>query len=108
MKDLKERAVRGGLARLCGQAANLVLRLGFMVIMARLLDPEDFGLVAMVTVVTGVYEIFTTAGLSSATIQKATRHRRTDFNTVLDQHSCWDDTWSTVPSDGTGSRFLLS
>lgn len=32
MKDLKERAVRGGLARLCGQAANLVLRLGFMVI----------------------------------------------------------------------------
>ena len=72
MKDLKERAVRGGLARLCGQAVNLVLRLGFMVIMARLLDPEDFGLVAMVTVVTGVYEIFTTAGLSSATIQKAT------------------------------------
>jgi O-antigen/teichoic acid export membrane protein len=70
MKDLKERAVRGGLARLCGQAANLVLRLSFMVIMARLLDPEDFGLVAMATVVTGVYEIFTTAGLSSATIQR--------------------------------------
>ena len=40
--------------------------------MARLLDPEDFGLVAMVTVVTGVYEIFTTAGLSSAAIQRAT------------------------------------
>ena len=72
MEDLKERAVRGGLARLCGQAANLVLRLGFMVVMARLLDPQDFGLVAMVTVVTGVYEIFTTAGLSSATIQKVT------------------------------------
>jgi O-antigen/teichoic acid export membrane protein len=72
MKDLKEKAVRGGLARLCGQAANLVLRLGFMVIMARLLDPGDFGLVAMVTVVTGVLEIFTTAGLSAATIQKAT------------------------------------
>jgi O-antigen/teichoic acid export membrane protein len=72
MKDLKERAVRGGLARLCGQAANLVLRLGFMVLMARLLDPEEFGLVAMATVVTGVYEVFATAGLSSATIQKAT------------------------------------
>jgi O-antigen/teichoic acid export membrane protein len=70
MKDLKERAVRGGLARLCGQAAILVLRLSFIVIMARLLDPEDFGLVAMATVVTGVYEIFTTAGLSSATIQR--------------------------------------
>jgi O-antigen/teichoic acid export membrane protein len=72
MEDLKQRTVRGGLAKLCGQAANLGLRLGFMVIMARLLDPQDFGLVAMVTVVTGVYEIFTTAGLSLATIQRAT------------------------------------
>jgi O-antigen/teichoic acid export membrane protein len=70
MKDLKERALRGGLARLCGQAANLVLRLSFMVIMARLLDPEEFGLVAMATVVTGVFEIFKSAGLSSATVQK--------------------------------------
>src|SRR5262245_23214000 len=72
MKDLKQRAVRGGLARFCGQAANLALRLGFMATMARLLDPEDFGLVAMVSVVTGVYELFSTAGLSLATIQKAT------------------------------------
>jgi PST family polysaccharide transporter len=72
MQDLKARAVRGGFAKLCGQAANLALRLGFLVIMARLLDPEDFGLVAMVTVVTGVYEIFASAGLSSAAIQRAT------------------------------------
>ena len=72
MEDLKGRAVRGGFAKLCGQAANFALRLGSMVILARLLDPEDFGLVAMVTVVTGVYGLFTSAGLSSATIQKAT------------------------------------
>jgi PST family polysaccharide transporter len=72
MEDLKARTVRGGFAKLCGQAGNLALRLGFLVIMARLLDPEDFGLVAMVTVVTGVYDIFTSAGLSSAVIQKAT------------------------------------
>jgi len=72
MKDLKERAVRGGLARLCGQAAILALRLGFMATMARLLDPGDFGLVAMVSVVTGIYGLFSTAGLSLATIQRAT------------------------------------
>jgi PST family polysaccharide transporter len=41
-----------------------------MAVMARLLDPRDFGLVAMVTVVTGIYEMFLTAGLSSATIQR--------------------------------------
>ena len=35
-----------------------------------LLDPKDFGLVAMVTVITGVYDLFTSAGLSTATIQR--------------------------------------
>ena len=72
MEDLKERTVRGGFAKLCGQAANFALRLGSLVVLARLLDPEDFGLVAMVTVVTGIYGLFTSAGLSSATVQKAT------------------------------------
>ncbi|WP_245509211.1 lipopolysaccharide biosynthesis protein [Bradyrhizobium zhanjiangense] len=72
MDDLKARAVRGGFARLCGQVANLALRIISMAVLARLLDPEDFGLVAMATVVTGVYGLFTTAGLSSATVQQAT------------------------------------
>jgi PST family polysaccharide transporter len=70
--DLKAKAVRGGFARLCGQAASVFLRLAFLVVMARLLDPKDFGLVSMVTVVTGFYGLFTTAGLSSATVQSLT------------------------------------
>jgi len=72
MEDLKGRAVRGGVARLCGQALAFALRLGFLVVMARLLGPDDFGLVAMVTVVTGIYELFSTGGLSVATVQKHT------------------------------------
>ena len=47
------------------------LRLGLMMALARLLSPRDFGLMAMVTVVTGFYELFTAAGLSTATIQRA-------------------------------------
>jgi O-antigen/teichoic acid export membrane protein len=70
--DLKQKVVRSGTAKLCGQAANFVLRLAFLTIMARLLSPEDFGLVAMVTVVTGFYGLFTSAGLSSATVQRVT------------------------------------
>ncbi|UQR61046.1 lipopolysaccharide biosynthesis protein [Bradyrhizobium sp. C-145] len=72
MKDLKERAVRGGFAKLCGQAANFALRLASIAILSRLLNPEDFGLLAMATVVTGVYGLFTSAGLSSATVQRDT------------------------------------
>jgi PST family polysaccharide transporter len=70
MEDLKGRTVRGGLAKLCGQVATLLVRVVAMVVLARLLEPQDFGLVAMVTAVTGVYSLFTSAGLSSATIQK--------------------------------------
>jgi O-antigen/teichoic acid export membrane protein len=72
MRDFKHKIIRSGLAKLVGQAANFVLRLGFIVTMARLLNPADFGLVAMVTVITGIYELFTTAGLSMATVQKDT------------------------------------
>jgi O-antigen/teichoic acid export membrane protein len=39
-------------------------------ILARLLDPKDFGLVGMVTAITGVLSLFRDFGLSSATIQR--------------------------------------
>jgi O-antigen/teichoic acid export membrane protein len=70
MKDLKERTVRGGFAKLCSQIANFVLRLGSLMVMGRLLEPRDFGLVGMVTAVVGVLNIFRDFGLSTATIQR--------------------------------------
>ena len=70
MQGLKQRTIRGGAAKLVGQAAGMLLRLGSLIVLARLLDPSDFGLVAMVTVVTGVFDIFVTGGLSAATVQK--------------------------------------
>lgn len=72
MKDLKQRTIRSGLAKLCSQAADFILRFASLIIMARLLDPKDFGLVAMVTAVTGLYGLFTTAGLSIVTVQAPT------------------------------------
>src|SRR4029077_3539044 len=72
MKDLKERTLRGGIAKLCAQGANFFLRVGSLMVLARLLDPKDFGLVGMVTAVTGVFTLFKDAGLSLATVQRAT------------------------------------
>ncbi|MDE3181575.1 MAG: lipopolysaccharide biosynthesis protein, partial [Acidobacteriota bacterium] len=69
---LKSRTVRGGFAKVCSQGANLTLRLGSLMILARLLDPKDFGLVGMVTAVTGVFHIFKDFGLSTATVQRVT------------------------------------
>jgi PST family polysaccharide transporter len=71
MRELKKNAIRGGIFRLCGQVINIALRLGSTIVLARLLEPKDFGLVAMVTAVTGAYELFTSAGLSMATVQRS-------------------------------------
>jgi len=70
MKDLKERAIRGGTAKVVAQAANFTLRVGSLMTLARLLDPKDFGLVGMVTAITGILNLFRDFGLSSATVQR--------------------------------------
>ncbi len=71
MEILKQRAIRGGFAKLIGQVATFGLRLLYMIVVARLLTPAEFGLVAMVTAVTGVYDLFRDGGLSAAAIQQA-------------------------------------
>jgi len=53
------------------QVAQLVLQLVSVAVLARLLTPDAFGLVAMVMVVIGVAELFRDMGLSSAAIQAA-------------------------------------
>lgn len=68
--DLKRRTIRGGAVALSSQAARFLLRMGSTAVLARLLTPADFGLIAMVTVVTGFVELFKDAGLSTATVQR--------------------------------------
>jgi O-antigen/teichoic acid export membrane protein len=71
MSDLKAKALRGGFAKMCAQALNFSLRIGSMMILARALEPSDFGLVGMVTAVTGAFSLFKDAGLSVVTVQRA-------------------------------------
>jgi O-antigen/teichoic acid export membrane protein len=72
MNDLKEKTIRGGSVRLFLQVFSLLLRVGSLSLLARLLNPTDFGLVGMVTTFTGVLNLFRDFGLSAATIQRAT------------------------------------
>lgn len=69
--NLKSLTVRGGVFTLASQGTKFVLLLGSMAVLARLLTPDDFGLVAMVTAITGFVAMFKDAGLSTATIQRA-------------------------------------
>jgi len=68
--ELTSRTVRGGAVTMAAQAVREAIRLGAMAILARLLFPSDYGLVAMVTVVTGFIGLFKDLGLSMATVQR--------------------------------------
>ena len=67
--DLKRRSVLGALVTGAGGASVFVLRLGSTLILLRLLVPEPFGLVAMVTAITRIAERFAALGLFTATVQ---------------------------------------
>jgi O-antigen/teichoic acid export membrane protein len=68
--DLKGRSVRGGVLSVVAQVAQVLLQSISTVVLARLLTPTDFGLVAMVTAVTAIAAGFADLGLTEATIQR--------------------------------------
>lgn len=71
LKDLKGRSLRGGVVTLGGQAARFLLGLVSTAALARLLRPQDFGLLAMVTSITAFVQLFKDLGLSNATVQRS-------------------------------------
>lgn len=70
MADLKGRTVRGAATTFGGQGLAFVLGIGSTAILARILTPEDFGLIAMTVVFTGFISMFQDAGLAMATVQQ--------------------------------------
>lgn len=68
--NLRGRSIRGGSVTLTAQGCRFALQMLSTVILARLLTPKDFGLVAMVASITGFVELFMDLGLSMATVQR--------------------------------------
>ena len=68
--DLGGRSLRGGSSLVMSEIGCNVFRLLGTVVLARLLTPEHFGLVGMVTALTAFAEMFKDLGLGTATIQK--------------------------------------
>ncbi len=68
--DLRGRTISSGIITVSAQGVLFVITLVSTMTLARLLSPRDFGLVAMVTTVTGFLRVFKDAGLSTATVQK--------------------------------------
>ena len=66
---LASKAARGGVIMMSGQAGKVILQMLNLIILARLLKPESFGLVAMIVALFGGGEIIRDCGLSTAAIQ---------------------------------------
>ena len=65
-----EATVRGGGASVASLVMRYLLRLGSMVILARLLVPEDFGIVAMAGVILNLFVRIADLGLTTASTQR--------------------------------------
>ena len=70
-KDLARLALRGGVVSVAMQYGNGVLQIVGAIVLARLLAPEDFGLVAIVTVLTSFAPLLIDFGLGDATAQRS-------------------------------------
>jgi O-antigen/teichoic acid export membrane protein len=70
-KDLGRVALRSGAASVVMQYGNGVVQLLATVVLARLLEPKDFGLVAIVMVLTSFAPMLVDFGLGDATIQRS-------------------------------------
>ncbi len=70
VEDIGRRSIRGGTVTLGAQMVKMVVQFGTIVILARLLAPEAFGLIAMVAAINTLLDLVKELGLSSATIQR--------------------------------------
>lgn len=77
---LGRQAIRGAAVTLTGQGAKILIQMVSVMVLARLLSPEDYGLLVMITVIIGVTEIFRDFGLSAAAIQAPTLSRNEQVN----------------------------
>ena len=70
--DLKKQAIKGSWATVSSQFLVFCIQMIGTIVLARLLTPDDFGLIAMVTAFSFLFQNFGLRGFTEATIQSDT------------------------------------
>jgi PST family polysaccharide transporter len=70
LANLKNRTVSSGFITVASQGVQFALNLASTMVLARMLMPRDFGLLAMVFTIMGFLRVFKELGLSTATVQR--------------------------------------
>lgn len=82
VRNLSERTINGMQWMMSGNGIQTLLRAGLMVVLARLITPEEFGVVAAALVVVSFSNIISQLGVGQAMVQRPVlteRHVRTGF-----------------------------
>jgi teichuronic acid exporter len=82
LKDLKKKTIRGLAWFFLDQAGSQFISFVITLLLARMLSPEQFGLIAMASVVIAITRIFIDSGLRDSLIQKQTC-TQVDYSTVF-------------------------
>lgn len=80
--SIKQNAISGFIWRFLQQSGTHIVGFVLSMVLARILSPEDYGLIAMITVFTNIAMVFIHTGFSSAIIQKKDL-TETDKNTMF-------------------------
>jgi O-antigen/teichoic acid export membrane protein len=81
-RDIKNKAISGISWNIFTRIGGQILQFGTLIVLTRLLQPKDFGLVGMVTVFIGFAKIFIDLGFGDALIQRSHADDRY-FSTVF-------------------------
>jgi PST family polysaccharide transporter len=68
--DHAARSLRGGALSVAARGLNAVVQIGSVLVLARMLSPEDYGLVGMVTAFTGFAPVLVDLGTRDAIVQR--------------------------------------
>lgn len=96
--DLASKSARSGAATAVAQVLTLGVQLSATPVLARLLEPSDFGLVAMVTSLSFLLNMFRELGIQAAVVQRE-RVSGAELNAVT--------AWSVLAGIATGLLFLI-
>ena len=70
MSEFKNKVIKALSWTAGGRIVSQIISMGFGIALARMLTPDDFGLIAMMTVFTGFAGLLTDVGLGSALVQR--------------------------------------
>ena len=81
-QNLKKKTVSGLFWKMAEQIGSQLIRMLVMIVLARILMPEDYGAIALVTVFVSICDVILISGLASPLIQKKNADSL-DFSTIF-------------------------